>query len=308
MPLLRLFFVYRRVKTGCFGLVTKGFCGVNSIEPPPGQVTAARYGKDAFSVMAWSRSGPGSLLDARFSIAVEGDFMASFTEGDNSSVLPSDTLRLHALAECATWKGTSIEQVAAGTAERVLQANPAFDRAVVEVEVSNWKAIGTRSWADRGPASSARADLRSGRPVLLGGSICDLGLFSTAGSAFAGFYRDPLTTQSEASDRPLAGRLDARWLLRSLPATDQAVADLVTEALTSSFADRSSRSVQQLIHDMARSVLADLEWLQSLDLSFRSAPLRTTPASLLSDGTSVVETWPGPYGLTEVSMTNSRDQ
>ena len=67
------------------------------------ELSANRYGKAAIRIVRIGRDEtPHRLRDLTVAIALEGDFAAAHTDGDNSMVVPTDTMKNTAYAFAAS--------------------------------------------------------------------------------------------------------------------------------------------------------------------------------------------------------------
>ncbi len=267
-------------------------------------IERAAYGKDSFRAVVGPAGPEGEILDADISIAVEGTFAASFLSGDNTAVLPSDTLRRHALAECARWAGEPVENLLERIAARLLGANPAFDAAAVTAAVGQWSATTPGSWRRGGLAY--RVGLRTSATGQVRWGAVDVDLLAAGGSDFAGFLRDPLTVQADAFDRPVAASIELCWTVDPAatfpPGAGRSAAEVV-EAATAGFGAGPTGSVQELAYRMATTVLARVSHLAGVELTLRAVPLSPVPAELAGTDRALAHEWaPGPVGVTEVSV------
>ena len=79
------------------------------------ELTADRYGKAAIRIVRVGREAtPHDLRDLTVAIALEGDFAAAHTDGDNSLVVATDTMKNTAYAFAAEHLTGSIEAYAIG--------------------------------------------------------------------------------------------------------------------------------------------------------------------------------------------------
>jgi len=275
------------------------------------RVTDGSYGKSAMRVMTSVSTPDGDrvrVLD--LSIDVSGDFLESYREGDNRRILPSDTLRRHALAACAASPVAGAAELVAEIGRRVLAANDAFGAVTVHAEHEAWDAGGRLSFVRVAGGCASRATIRragAGFEIDASGSIRGLELLSTRGSAFAGFLRDALTTQTDAADRPLCGELDATWT-HAAGADAPTEPERVAEHLIDACADRSSNAIQQLLTAVAAEVLRRVADLSSISLRFAGLPIVPIPAELLppdlraSTAPRCFEIGTGPVGISEVTL------
>ncbi len=111
------------------------------------------------------------VRDLTVAIALEGDFEAAHTDGDNALVIATDTMKNTAYAFAKDHLDGSIEDYGRALAEHFLEA-PQVDRATVNVRAHHWAAIdvggvagtATRSCAAaRGPASRPSRRRRAAR-------------------------------------------------------------------------------------------------------------------------------------------------
>ena len=268
-------------------------------------IELAEYGKEDLGVIAWRPDPALPALRMTLKISVGGNFLESYTSGDNSAVLPSDTLRRHALSEISKWDGDDCVDLTIRIGKRTLKANSAFTTVSVEAQVEEWPACGTVSFSGFGIPYRVASTVRRGEVPEPSGGFSGLGLMATRGSAFTGFLRDDLTVQTEADDRPLVGTLDASWQYSPASTSHRAPVPFIAEVLRDAFSDRPSNSVQQLIFEMAVDALTRIEVLASIQLTFRSDPLATIEGTTPNDRLTIRELGRGPVGSTSITLTRS---
>jgi urate oxidase len=224
-----------------------------------------RYGKDGIRLVLVRREPRRHVLrDLTVDIRLQGDFAAAHTEGDNSAVLPTDTMRCTVYALAQEHLTGCIEDFGAAVAHRLLATSQAATLAEVHLVEHGW----TRSTVagaehahsfEAGPPERATATVSAARDgtVDTRSGIEGLTLLKTAGSAFSGFLRDDLTVLAETDDRVLATDVTARWshLDGAAPAYDAERAS-ARRALVEAFATHHSRSVQHTLHAMGEALLA----------------------------------------------------
>ena len=259
------------------------------------EITDASYGKDEIRVL--SRLGT-TVRDLTLTLDAEGEFLGSFRSGDNSAVLPTDTLRRHALAECGRMPSASAEQIVDAIALRLLDANPAFTTVTAEAVGTVWEPAGSgcyRAAAWR-PSARVRRTRAGGRQASSG--LRGLAVLTTSGSAFTGFLRDALTVQEESTDRPLCGSLDATWTHEDAATVPP---DVLADTLLAALAGRGSTSIQQLLTAVGTSALEQHPTLVTVELRFRSEPLSPVPVPEPGVGT-VHDLGAGSIGVTRVAL------
>jgi urate oxidase len=133
----------------------------------------------------------------------------------------------------------------------------------------------------------------------------DLEVLVTSGSRFSGFAVDEYTTNQPVPDRPLAGRLDARWSLVSGARPDWLeVRDGVRTALLVAFGEGRSESVQHLLTLMASAALVKQPLMTEISLHLEITSL--TPAPTAGAGrASLFTATNSPTPVTEVTVHRS---
>ena len=224
-------------------------------EPTP-QLAANRYGKSAIRLVKIIRGGDRhAIRDLTVAIALEGDFAASYVDGDNSLVVATDTMKNTVYAFAREHLTGPVEAFGAVLARHFVAIRQ-VERATVSIEEHPWRPIGDAPDAFSRDRSSTRtavvAATRGGLTVEAG--IADLTLMKTAKSAFSGFPRDEYTTLPDTTDRLMATKLSATW--RYGTETDfDASFEAVRNTLLEVFAAHESASVQHSIWVVGRAIV-----------------------------------------------------
>ena len=224
-------------------------------EPTP-QLAANRYGKSAIRLVKIVRGGDRhAIRDLTVAIALEGDFAASYVDGDNSLVVATDTMKNTVYAFAREHLTGPVEAFGAVLARHFVAIRQ-VERATVSIEEHPWRPIGDAPDAFSRDRSSTRtavvAATRGGLTVEAG--IADLTLMKTAKSAFSGFPRDEYTTLPDTTDRLMATKLSATW--RYGTETDfDASFEAVRNTLLEVFAAHESASVQHSIWVVGRAIV-----------------------------------------------------
>jgi urate oxidase len=225
------------------------------------ELAANRYGKAAIRLVRVAR-GPGGhrVRDLTVAIALEGDFEAAHTDGDNTNVVATDTMKNTAYVFAKDHLDGSIEEYGRALAEHFL-AFPQVDAASVNIRAHHWGAI------DVGGSPAPDAFVRGGEGTRVatviastGGTVVEAGVedlivMKTGRSAFKGFPRDEYTTLPDTDDRLMATRLTAIWRYGAPDLDFDTTFGAVRATLLEVFADHDSASVQESIWIMARAIL-----------------------------------------------------
>ncbi|MEO8570840.1 MAG: factor-independent urate hydroxylase [Chloroflexota bacterium] len=225
------------------------------------ELTSNRYGKAAIRLVRVVREPTGHRVrDLTVAIALEGDFGAAHTDGDNSTVVATDTMKNTAYAFAKDHLDGSIEAYGRALAEHFLES-PQVESATVNVRAHHWSPIAV----DGGPAPDAfvrggegtrLATVTASRGgVVVEAGVEDLVVMKTGRSAFSGFPRDRYATLPETDDRLMATRLTAIWRYGSPDLDADPTFEAVRSTLLEVFADHDSPSVQASVWIMARAIL-----------------------------------------------------
>jgi urate oxidase len=234
------------------------------------ELASNRYGKAAIRIVRVGRdTTPHRLRDVTVAVALEGDFTAAHTDGDNSLVVATDTMKNTAYVFAADHLAGSIEAYATALGGHFLEYDQ-VDRATVNVREHAWRPI------DEGGATADAAFLRSsegtrvatvavGRDeTVVEAGIEDLVLMKTTKSAFSGFPRDRFTTLADTEDRLMATKLTAIWTYGSPRIDFDGVWQAVHDTLLEVFAEHDSPSVQASIWIIGKAMLERHEELNEV--------------------------------------------
>src|SRR5580658_6154539 len=141
-------------------------------------------------------------------VMLEGDFETSFTEADNSKILPTDTMKNTVYYVARDSKAATIEEFATELGDYLLANNPQVSGALVEIEEKAWERLVVDGNPDPftfklgGPeVHTVRAVRDQGRDWSVRSGIDGLVILKTTQSAFTGYIKDKLTTLKPATDR-----------------------------------------------------------------------------------------------------------
>jgi urate oxidase len=225
------------------------------------ELTSNRYGKAAIRIVRVGRdTTPHRLRDITVAVALEGDFDAAHTDGDNTLVVATDTMKNTAYAFAADHLTASIEAYASALGRHFLDFDQ-VDRAIVNVREHAWRPIetggGTAEGAFvRGGEGTRIATVASGRDeTVVEAGIEDLVVMKTSRSAFSGFPRDRFTTLADTEDRLMATRLTAIWRYGAPGVEFDTTWNAVRGTLLEVFADHDSPSVQASIWIIGKAML-----------------------------------------------------
>ena len=244
----------------------------------PAKLTDNRYGKSRVRLMRLSKHFDHHDLDEwTVQILLTGDFETAHTHGDNSKILPTDTMKNTVYFVARESKGESMEDYAKELVDYILSRNSQVTSAEVIIESTLWKRLAVdgkpyptafvRGSDERQTTTVARIQ---NAPFTITSGLDHLTILKTSNSAFTGYIKDALTTLPETTDRLFGTALKAEWPYT--PAAIEAGIDFnkarthLREAMISAFAKHESRSVQQTLFAMAEAALAHTDILDEIYL------------------------------------------
>src|SRR5688500_5208096 len=170
-----------------------------------------RYGKSRIRVVTVRRDPERHhLRDLTVAVALEGEFEAVHTRGDNAGVIATDTMK-NTVYAFARDRLTGSPDAFALELARHFMAYDICARALIAVVEHPWSGVTTRDTeapdafvrsGEYSRLASVTLD-RSGELAVVAG-IDDMTVMKTTKSAFAGFDRDRFTTLPDADDRLMA--------------------------------------------------------------------------------------------------------
>jgi urate oxidase len=280
------------------------------VKDEPGQRALAAlashsYGKSGIRFLI--RDG-GSVQDRSLDLDVRGDFAPAFLEGDNSTTLPTDSMRNHALVLADEMPAAEAEVYGEHLVRRLLDAIPVASGVALALTLRPWiqtghQALTPGGWIGRATVDLARVDAEAGAPATITGGLEDLQVLVPSGSGFSGFLRDALTEQSDESDRVLAGRVDAAWRYGTGTVPYAGVRERVGASLLAAVGDGPSPGVQRTVYLMGCAALEAAPELSDITVSFTARPHR--PAGGIGGRPASTAVWvvgEAPAGVTRATV------
>lgn len=266
-------------------------------------------------------------LNASVSVGGKG-FLSSFTEGDNSKVVATDSMKNFILRHLATYEGATTEGFLAYAAKAFLDRYPHFERVEMSGEEIPFEQTSARSLSDdrsmsdvvfkhsrneRVSASTEFIRTADGGTVInkQRSSLTDLQLIKVKGNSFTGYIRDEYTTLPEDSNRPLFIYLNIHWGYENVADAYggkpplYVAAEQIRDIASSVFHELQTPSIQNLIYRIGCRILERFPQLK--DVTFESQN-RTWEAVVEeiegSEGKVYTEPRP-PYGFQVFHVTKA---
>jgi len=244
-------------------------------------------------------------------VALAGDFDAAHTDGDNSDVLPTDTMKNTVYAKAREHALGEPEDFAGRLGEHFLSASEASKLARVRVAEHRWRRldIGGRPHDhsfERGSAERRVAHVTSRRdevPTVIAG-VEELLVLKSARSSFTGYPKDRYTTLKETNDRILATSITTYWRYADASGSFGVLWEAVRRALVTTFAEHDSKSVQHTLYAMGEAALAECEDVQEISITMPNKHhllVDLAPFGLQNPNEIFVPT-EEPFGLIEATL------
>jgi urate oxidase len=234
------------------------------------------YGKSGVKLTKVVRDGAlHTLYELSVQIMLTGAFDDVYVKGDNSSCIPTDTMKNTVYALAGEQDFNSPEELGRILASHFVDRFSHVTIAEVAVEQTPWK----RVFVDGRPhdhsfvledSGTRTALVRRERAqgTLVRGGFTGLEVVKTTGSGFAGFLKDEHTTLAETTDRILATAIDAVWDFTAAEGTDyNRVFAQARRLIPEAFAKHESRSVQQTIFAMGGALLQAVPEISSVSFT-----------------------------------------
>jgi len=254
------------------------------------------YGKHAVSV--YRIAGDRLFACEVDTMLIGRAFVPSYTEGDNSMVIATDSMKNFIHKTTLEFDGDTLEDFLFVLGSRFLERYEHVDSVDMHgEEVTFGRQSGDvlqRLYDDRAFADVAVA--RDGTRYEWSGRK-GIHLIKLSGSSFAGFVRDEYTTLPDTYDRPLFIHLDVQWI-NSDPAR-RAPGEEVRDLVVETFATFESASIQHLVHEMGVRALERFGEIGSI--SFR-AENRLWDKAGETEGAAVYTAARPPFGVIDLTL------
>jgi len=228
-----------------------------------------------------------ALLAAEIDVEVYGDdFLPAYTEGDNSMVVATDSMKNFVIRETLAYDGATLEGLCHFLGRRFAESYEQLHDVRITAREIPFNAVPVPSGggfgSDDNMFSSARADYGevtvllhrdANGVVTISDHAChrrDLHLMKLTGSAFTAFVRDGYTTLPDRRDRPLYTFMEVGWRYRDPadlidPSHQRFVpSEQVRDICATVFAEFVSESIQQLLYVQGERILERFSQLSAV--------------------------------------------
>jgi urate oxidase len=207
-------------------------------------------------------------------VLLKGDFETAHLHGDNSKILPTDTMKNTVYSIARSSKATTMEDYARELADFLLGRNRQAESASVRVESTLWKRLSVDGkphpsafMRGSGELQTTTVERAQGAAFRILSGLDNLVLLKTANSGFEGFIKDSLTTLPETNDRLFGTAVSAEWHYTSSDLDFDTVRATLRETMLRTFANHDSKSVQQTLYAMAESALEQASEIDEIQIT-----------------------------------------
>jgi urate oxidase len=233
-----------------------------------------RYGKSRVRLMKVVHGPHGNdLRDWTVQVLLTGDFDSAHYEGDNSKILPTDTMKNTVYSVARKSSATSMEDYAKELADFLLGRNQQVASASVFIESTMWKRLTvdgkphpTSFMRGSGEVQTTIVSREQGAAFQIHSGFKNLVVMKTADSGFEGYIKDDLTTLKETSDRLFCTAVTSEWRYTNTTLDFDATRKSLREAMLKTFANHKSKSVQETLYEMGKSALEAVAEADQIDL------------------------------------------
>ena len=238
-------------------------------------VAENKYGKSRVRFVRVKRKdGWHDLREWTVEVLLQGDFDSCFVEGDNSKILPTDTMKNMVYSLARKSEAESIEEFAKELIEFILSRNPQVSAAEVAITEKSWDHLQSGGKTQPTTFVQTTGEIQITKVVRTRAgeiSVCagfeNLVIMKTSGSAFEGYIQDSLTTLPPAKERLFGTAVRADW---KYTRSDEAFGTLrkrIREIMLHTFAQHNSKSVQHTLYAMGKAVLEEVTEVEDVELA-----------------------------------------
>ena len=279
----------------------------------PIKIIHNNYGKSRIRLIKVDRDRDRhEVQNLTVDIALEGDFDAIHTVGDNSLCLPTDTMKntVYALAG-QTREIEQVEGFGQHLAAHFLANNAQISRVRINLAEHGWKRIKVDGREHdhsfiRGSDEKRTAVIDATREsASIESGVEDLIVLKTTRSGFTGYPKDKYTTLPEATDRILSTAIKASWKYATPGAATDTAFHAIRQTIIEVFAGHDSLSVQHTLYAMGEAVLKRFSDVAEIAFSLPNIhclPVDIARYGLENDNRIFVPT-DEPHGLIEARLT-----
>lgn len=272
------------------------------------------YGKSRVRVSKITRQPDRHLFkEICVDIQLLGDFERTYTTGDNTQVVATDSMKNMVYVLASKHPLDSIESFGEYMVDHYLKTYKQVSGVTVRLVEELWHRIVVdgkehkHSFFGAGPEKRiAQVEASREKLVVLSG-IEGLKLVKTSDSEFWGFVRDAHTTLPDAKDRIFGTSVSVNWLYLDAERDYQSAYDAVRGAVLECFATHHSLAVQHTINEIGQLALARVPAISEISISMPNEhriPFNLEPFKI-ENKNEIFVTTDEPFGLISATIKRS---
>jgi urate oxidase len=238
------------------------------------KLTGHRYGKARVRVMKILRDGAvHTLKDLDVAAYLKGDFESSYTSGDNTKVVATDTIKNTINVFARQHLGPETERFALILGEHFVTRYEQVNEVEIQILERPWKRLTVNgephphSFAAGSEARMFTSVNCSESAKTIRSGIRNLVILKSTGSGFENYPKDEFTTLPETADRILATSFSATWTFKEQPDHYGRANEAILSAMLRIFANSYSPSAQTTLFQMGEAALGACAEISKLDLA-----------------------------------------
>ena len=269
------------------------------------------YGKGRVRVMRVFRDGAyNEVRDTSVRTMLEGEFGASFTDGDNRQVVATDTIKNICYIVGRENIQASAEVYAQAICARFLERYPQVAKVTVATTETSWTRAAlagtphphTFTLNGNGQPTAVVAATRGSLTVTSG--ILGYTFMKSTESGWVDYVFDDYTTLPPTTDRIAATAMEASWDWLQAPADYVATNARILSVMLDVFATTYSKGVQDSLFRMGEAALAAVPELATIKMACPNKhylPTKLEPFGMSSDNMIFIAT-DEPHGQIECTI------
>src|SRR5215212_3126672 len=237
------------------------------------KLVANRYGKGRVRVLKVLRDGATHRIkDLNVTAMLTGDLESSYTAGDNSNVVPTDTIKNTVNALSHKHLGDEIERFGIVLGQHFVRF-PQINQAAIELLEHDWHRLNVNgrphphAFKSGGDARMFARVTATKQTHAVQSGVRDLIILKSTGSGFAGYPRDEFTTLKETSDRILGTSFSATWDFSEDPGDYRVANNGIMTTMLEVFAENYSPSAQTTLYQMGEAALDACAGISRIELA-----------------------------------------
>lgn len=294
-------------------------------------VASARYGKDnvrVYKVERDEKTGVQTVTEMTVTVLLEGAIETSYTKGDNSVVVATDSMKNTVYIKAKEHPVTPPELFASILGTHFIETYSHLTAAHIKVVTHRWTRMTIDGqphphsfYRDGNETRNVEAVTRRGKGIDIRSGIVGLLVLKSTGSQFHGFVKDEYTTLPEVWDRILSTDVDCGWSWKTfsglaavkgaIPKFDKAFEDARSITMKT-FAQEDSPSVQNTMYKMCEFIMQAVPEVENVDYSLPNKHYFEIDLSwhngIKNTGkdAEVYAPQSGPNGLIQLTVTRSQ--